>query len=175
LTDGSIRELLKRGALSIWVPSDRERVWGKMEDVQFQPVSVDLRLSDEILYHPSGAQVALGEFHGVWLEPGQCVLGSTVERIQLPNDLVGVVRGKSSIAREFVSVEAAGLIDPGFRGDITLEIKNNSSREYLLRPGKAICHITFDLLEAEALRPYGHPKLKSKYLGQSGPTPSRGF
>ena len=107
------------------------------------------------------------------LYPGEFALAHTQEVITLPNWVQGKVDGKSSRARNGLVVENAGIVDPGFKGQITLELYNLCSRPILLRPGLRIAQITFNTLDHGANRPYGYPDLGSHYQGQMGPTPAR--
>ena len=102
------------------------------------------------------------------------MLGNTVERIALGNDLVGRVEGKSSLGRLGLIIHAtAGYIDPGFDGHITLELSNVANLPIRLYPGMKIGQISFFNMTTPADRPYGHPSLGSKYKGQEAPTASR--
>lgn len=108
------------------------------------------------------------------LEPGDFILGSTFETVSVPEDMVARVEGKSSLGRLGLLIHAtAGFIDPGFKGTITLEICNLNDRAIILRPGLAICQISYTKLTSPATEPYGHPKLNSKYQGQDGVVASR--
>lgn len=108
--------------------------------------------------------------------PGMFILASTAETVCIPSDLVGQVSGKSSLARLGLSIhETAGWIDPGFEGQITLEITNKAPLPIKLYPGMKICQISFTQLSSPAQRPYGSEGLGSKYQGQQGPTTSRYF
>ena len=101
------------------------------------------------------------------------VLGSTIERIEMPADIVGRVEGRSSLGRLGLMVHiTAGYIDPGFKGRITLEFFNASSRPIILRKGKRICQISFETMTCAARKPYGKKK-GSKYQNQEGAVPSR--
>jgi dCTP deaminase len=91
----------------------------------------------------------------------------------MPDNVVARVEGKSSLARIFLTVHSAGFIDPGFRGDVTLELKNDGMVPLRLVPGMLIAQISFQTLDAPALRPYGHEGLNSHYQGQRGPRQSR--
>jgi len=116
------------------------------------PASIDLRLLDE-----------------VELEPGEFTLASTYETVRMPDHCVGFINGKSSNARCGLLVEAAGLVDPGFTGAITLELFNLSSERLWLKEGLRVCQLSVCLLDRPTDLPYhvvGH------YNGQSGPTPS---
>lgn len=104
--------------------------------------------------------------------PKQFVLGSTVERISLPSHIVGRIEGKSSWARKGLWIHAAGWIDPGFTGQLTLEIVNQSKDNILLSKGDLIAQVSFQLMDWPAKRPYGSPELGSHYQNQSGVTDS---
>jgi dCTP deaminase len=108
------------------------------------------------------------------LHPGEFVLGATLERISLPDDLVARLDGKSSLGRLGLQVHStAGLADPGFTGQITLELSNMTRLPISLYPGMRVAQLVFEMLSTPADRPYGHGGLNSKYQGQSGPTPSQ--
>ena len=108
------------------------------------------------------------------VQPGTFCLGSTVETVTLPNDVVGRVDGKSSLGRLGLLVHAtAGYIDPGWTGKLTLELSNQSQMPIALYYGMRIAQISFIRLTTPVDRPYGSEELGSKYQGQTGPTPSR--
>jgi len=108
------------------------------------------------------------------LGPGRFVLGTTQERVGLPGWLLARIEGKSSLGRLGLMVHVtAGFIDPGFEGRVTLELANLSPLPILLWPGMKICQLSVAQLDQPALRPYGHPELKSRYQGQQGVTESR--
>ena len=110
------------------------------------------------------------------LHPGEFVLGSTLERIAVPDDLVGRVEGKSSLGRLGLLIHStAGFIDAGFDGHITLELANVASLPITLYPGMKIGQVSFMQMTEPAERPYGSGATGSKYQGQRGPTPSRYF
>ena len=110
------------------------------------------------------------------LHPGEFVLGSTLERIGVPDDLVGRVEGKSSLGRLGLLIHStAGFIDAGFDGHITLELANVASLPITLYPGMKIGQVSFMQMTTPADRPYGSGASGSKYQGQRGPTPSRYF
>jgi len=142
---------------------------------QVQTVSVDLRLGDllEDGAHPDHDRVRLQESGDYHLSPGQFVLGSTAEVVKLSNNIVGLVYGKSTRARQGLTVHAAGLVEPGFNGQLTLEIFNMSKWGIKLEYGMLICQISFDFLSTSPDCPYGHPAIGSHYQGQYGPTPAR--
>jgi dCTP deaminase len=108
------------------------------------------------------------------LHPGEFVLGSTLERVALPNDLVARLEGKSSLGRLGLLIHStAGYVDPGWDGYLTLELSNVANLPITLYPGMKIGQISFLRMTTPADVPYGAESLKSKYQGQRGPTPSR--
>ena len=158
LSDRTITERLERGDLKVT----------PLADNAVQPASVDLRLDARLLIVPE-------EFWAVryCLEPGQFILGSTVEWVEIPADLVGRLEGKSSLARLGLVIHStAGFIDPGFRGNITLELSNVSDRAIWLQSLMPIGQISFTQMTTPAMRPYGTDGLGSHYQGQTGATPS---
>jgi dCTP deaminase len=182
LSDRDILARLKKGDLVVDPLDD--------PDVQVQPASVDLRLGSEFLVFrnphipyidPRGASVAdytesvtIAEGAQFILHPGEFALGTTLERVRIPPDLVAKVEGRSSLGRLALIVHAtAGFIDPGFEGRITLELSNLGRVPVALYAGMRISQIALHQLASPAERPYGHPTRKSKYQGQKGPVPSR--
>lgn len=110
------------------------------------------------------------------LHPGEFVLGSTLERVAVPNDLVARVEGKSSLGRLGLLIHStAGFIDAGFDGHVTLELANVANLPITLYPGMKIGQISFMRMTSPAEKPYGSGAQGSKYQGQRGPTPSRYF
>ena len=182
LSDRDIRARLRSGELAIGPLTD--------EDLQIQPASVDLRLSREFLvYRPaqvtvldpddpasiaaSMERVVLDEDRAFVLHPGEFALGTSIERVKIPSDLVGMVDGRSSIGRLAVVVHAtAGFIDPGFEGQITLELSNIGSIAVKLYPGMRIAQIVLHQMTSPADRPYGLER-GSHYQLQTGPQLSR--
>ncbi len=108
------------------------------------------------------------------LHPGEFVLGSTAERVRLPDDLVARLDGKSSLGRLGLLVHAtAGWVDPGWDGHLTLELRNVATLPITIYPGMKIGQISFVRMTTPADTPYGSREIGSKYQGQEGPTPSR--
>lgn len=107
------------------------------------------------------------------MEPGRFVLGHTLECIRMPAHLCGRVEGKSSIGRQGLAVHVtAGFIDPGFEGQITLELKYQGNMRHMkVWPGMLIAQITFHVLAARPARLYGDPRVHSHYQHQLGATP----
>jgi dCTP deaminase len=182
LSDRDIRARLAAGSLQIEPLAD--------PDLQIQPASVDLRLSDAFVIYklphvpcidprdPDSMRryterVQIEEGDAFILHPGEFALGSTVEWVKLPDDLVAHVEGRSSIGRLAVVVHAtAGLVDPGFEGQITLEFANLGRVAVKLYPGMRISQLVFQTMTSPSERPYGAAR-GSKYQGQRGPVASR--
>ncbi len=108
------------------------------------------------------------------LHPGEFVLGSTLERVTLPDDLVARLEGKSSLGRLGLLIHStAGFIDPGWDGHVTLELSNVANLPITIYHAMKIGQISFMQMTEPASAPYGSSSLGSKYQGQRGPTPSR--
>src|SRR4029079_4791993 len=108
------------------------------------------------------------------LHPGEFVLGSTLERVALPDDLVARLEGKSSLGRRGRLIHStAGYVAPGWDGSLTLELSNVANLPITLYPSMKIGQISFFRLTSPADAPYG--SAGNKYQGQRGPTPSRSF
>ena len=110
------------------------------------------------------------------LHPGEFVLGSTYERVTLPDDIAARLEGKSSLGRlGLLTHSTAGWIDPGFSGHVTLELSNVATLPIKLWSGMKIGQLCFFRLSSPAEHPYGSDRAGSRYQGQRGPTPSRSF
>jgi dCTP deaminase len=182
LSDADILRRLEAGDLVVDPLDD--------PDIQIQPASVDLRLGREFLefqhanipcIHPNSEQevdeyveeTVVPEDGEYILHPGDFVLGTTHERVAIPDDLIAHVEGRSSLGRLAIVVHAtAGLCDPGYEGQITLELSNLGTAPVALTPGMRISQLTFTELKTPADRPYGEER-GSKYQGQSGPQASK--
>ena len=179
LSDGTIRAALADGRIGI----------DPLDEGAVQPSSVDVRLGQQFRVFANHRHLAIDP-HAVQpdltdlvekaddapfvLHPGEFVLGSTLERITLPDDVVARLEGKSSLARLGLVVHStAGFIDAGFDGDVTLELSNVATLPILLHPGMRVAQLAFFQLDAPAQNPYGSGKVGSKYQGQRGPTASR--
>ncbi len=107
------------------------------------------------------------------LHPGEFVLGSTLERVELPNDLVARLEGKSSLGRLGLLIHStAGYVDPGWEGNLTLELSNVANLPITLYDGMKIGQISFQRLSSPAEVGYGDARIGSKYRGQRDPTAS---
>lgn len=148
---------------------DEIRIIGRRPGA-LQPASVDLFLGPDIVLPNHGNQrQPLGE--GVALHPGDFALGSTAERVTLGRKYAARFEGRSSLGRVgLLTHVSAGFIDPGFSGQITVEIVNLSGKDILLKEGMPIGQICFERLDTPAERAYGDPGVGSRYQGQFGPT-----
>lgn len=178
LVDFEIRESVSKGELII----------DPYDPVLIQPNSYDVRLDNKFSWHDAGAEIidpydqqtVLQDFSKVSedsfiVQPGQFVLGATLERLSLPADIVGQLTGKSSLARLGVMVHVtAGFIDAGFSNppaQITLEIVNVGARPVRLHAGMPIAQMVFTRT-AVCEVPY-NAKPNAKYNGQDAAAPSR--
>lgn len=167
LSDQDIYTELLDGGLSVTPPSPLSA---------FQPASLEVHLADALTRSHEEGFTEYGQNHSVetwWLEPGEFALGSTVETLVVPSHLCAQVNGKSSLGRLGLLVHAtAGFIDPGFQGQVTLELKNLSNRTIALHKLMPVAQLVFHRLSSPAQRPYGHPELESHYQHQTGTTRS---
>ena len=179
LSDRTIKERMRCGDLII----------DPLGDNAVQPASVDVRLDAEILVFRNNwrthidvmrpaddvvERVLIEDDRPFLLHPGQFALGSTLERVAIPDDVVARIEGKSSLARYGLLIHStAGFVDPGWDGKLTLEFSNVGILGITLRAGMKIGHISFTELTTRADNPYGSGKLRSKYQGQNGPVASR--
>ena len=110
---------------------------------------------------------------GMVVHPGEFLLGTTLEKLKIPSNLVARIEGRSSYARlGLIPHAAAGFVDPGFEGQITLEIQNLGNVPITIYPEDRICQVVFETMTTEAENPYGD-KTDSKYMDQEGATGSR--
>lgn len=120
-----------------------------------------------------GNEIVIEDDQAFFLHPGELALASTLESITIPDDLVGWLDGRSSLARLGLMVHVtAHRIDPGWHGQIVLEIFNSGKLPLALRPGMDICAINFETLSSPAQKPY-NKRADAKYRNQTGPTSSR--
>ena len=179
LSDRTIREELEAGRIEI----------DPLDEGCIQPSSVDLRVdcyfrvfrnhSVRLIDVKENQEdltelVEIGEGEAFILHPGEFVLGSTAERVRLPEDLVARLEGKSSLGRLGLLIHStAGFVDAGWNGHLTLELSNVATLPITIYPGMKIGQISFLRMTTAAEVPYGSAKVGSKYQGQRGPTPSR--
>ncbi len=178
-SDRTIHAALDEGRIEI-DPLDRSFI---------QPSSVDLRVDASFRVFenhryphidPRAAQedlttaVTVPDDEPFILHPGEFVLGSTLERVRLGEDVVARLEGKSSLGRLGLLIHStAGFVDPGFDGYLTLELSNVANLPIAIYPAMRIGQISFYQMTTTAQHPYGSREAGSKYQGQRGPTPSR--
>ena len=147
---------------------------------QIQPASVDIRLGNTFSVvddSPSGI-ITLGnkiEYKTIVADtylilPGQFVLATTMEYFELPDDLTAFVEGRSSLGRMGLFIQNAGWVDPGFKGEITLELYNANKCAIELKAGRRVGQLVFAKMDDSAMNPYN-----GKYQGQKGATGSKVF
>ncbi len=170
LSDGEIRKLIQEKSLQI----------EPLDEAQVQPASVDIRLGNTFC-------VLEDTFHGIirlqdeikyktmttdryLLLPGQFILATTMEYFKLPDNLTAFVEGRSSLGRLGLFIQNAGWVDPGFEGEITLELFNANRCAIELQAGDRVGQLVFARMQESALRPYS-----GKYQKQKGATGSKVF
>lgn len=168
LSDKTLYEMLENDTLQI----------SPLEKHQIQPASVDIRLGntfsivedlpsgiinleDEIPYKTIVTDTYI-------LLPNQFVLATTMEYFHLPDDLTAFVEGRSSLGRMGLFIQNAGWVDPGFHGEITLELYNANRCAIELKAGRRIGQLVFAKMDSPAIHPY-----QGKYQGQKGATGSK--
>jgi dCTP deaminase len=187
LSDRDIKKNLASGKIAITPTPDESKIKG---------ISVDLRLDNKfrvfndhtapyidlsgprdevqkIMDTVMGDEIEIAEGDAFFLHPGELALAATFEAVSIPDDLVGWLDGRSSLARLGLMVHVtAHRIDPGWEGQIVLEIFNSGKLPLALRPGMDICAINFETLSSASDQPY-NKRLDAKYRNQKGPTASR--
>lgn len=170
LSDKTILKMMEEGTLKI----------SPIEEGQVQPASVDIRLGNTFsIVEDSPSSIITLENEIKYktittdtyiLLPNQFVLATTMEYFDLPNDLTAFVEGRSSLGRMGLFIQNAGWVDPGFKGEITLELYNANRCAIELKAGRRVGQLVFAKMDSEALNPYN-----GKYQGQTGATGSRVF
>lgn len=179
LSDRTIKEELAKGRIVI----------EPLGNGCIQPASVDVHLDHQLLVFRNSRRpyidvreelsdltdmIETDKDHPFMLHPGEFVLGSTVEHIEIPEDLVARLEGKSSLGRIGLLIHStAGYVDPGWKGHLTLELSNVANLPVTLYYGMKIGQLSYLRLSTPADNLYGSPSLGSKYQGQVAPTASR--
>lgn len=187
LSDGDIEAALESGHIKLTPQPDLKAISG---------ISVDLRLSNSFRVFSNnsvpfldlsgdreelnknidrvmGKEIVVDEGDALFIHPGELVLGSTLESVEIPDDLVGWLDGRSSLARLGLMVHVtAGRIDPGWKGQVVLEFYNLGKIPLALRPEMIICALSFETLSNTAKRPY-RLRENAKYKNQQGAISSR--
>ncbi|MDK2776161.1 MAG: dCTP deaminase [Pseudomonadota bacterium] len=187
LSDGDIEQRISDGSIVIEPAPSADAIAG---------ISVDLRLDNSFRVFNNNSvthldlsgdraqlerdinrimskEIEVEAGDALFIHPGELVLGATLESVNVPDDLVGWLDGRSSLARLGLMVHVtAGRIDPGWHGQIVLEFYNNGKLPLALRPGMVICAMSFEMLSSPALRPY-NKRENAKYRDQKGAVFSR--
>jgi len=179
LSDRTIRSEIEAGRIVV----------DPFDDSLVQPSSVDVRVDRRFrVFHNARypyidvrkpmddltEQVEVSGGEPFILHPGEFVLGQTLERVTLPDDLVARLEGKSSLGRLGLLIHStAGFVDAGFSGNLTLELSNVANLPITIYEGMPIGQISFMRMDGPVDRPYGSATTQSKYQGQAEPTPSR--
>jgi dCTP deaminase len=179
LSDRTIRAEIEAGRL-VFDPYDPDLI---------QPSSVDVRVDRRFrVFHNQRHPfidvrqpmddltelVEVPESEPFILHPGEFVLGQTLERVRLPDDLVARLEGKSSLGRLGLLIHStAGFVDSGWEGNLTLELSNVANLPITIYYGMPIGQISFMRMDSPVERPYGSDEAGSKYQGQAEPTASR--
>jgi len=179
LSDHTIKEELAKGRIVI----------DPLGEGCIQPASVDIHLDHRLLVFRNSRRpyidvreelsdlTEMVEIEGgtpFMLHPGEFVLASTVEHIELPDDLVARLEGKSSLGRVGLLIHStAGYVDPGWKGHLTMELSSVSNLPITLYRGMKIAQLSYLRLSTPADNLYGSAALGSKYQGQKEPTASR--
>ena len=179
LSDRTIRQEIESGRIVI----------DPFEASNVQPSSVDVRVDRQFrVFHNARYPfidvrqpmddltelVEISDDEPFILHPGEFVLGQTLERVTLPDDLVARLEGKSSLGRLGLLIHStAGFVDSGFSGNLTLELSNVANLPITIYHGMPIGQISFMRMDGPVERPYGSGEAGSKYQGQAEPTPSR--
>jgi dCTP deaminase len=182
LSDGDIEEEIALGNIIIEPAASLDMIAG---------ISVDLRLNNSFRVFSNNTvthldlsgdreqltrdmqrimskEITVSEGEAFFIHPGELVLGATYESITIPDYLVGWLDGRSSLARLGLMVHVtAGRIDPGWQGQIVLELYNNGKLPLALRPEMIICALSFEKMSSPAKRPY-NKRVNAKYKDQKG-------
>jgi dCTP deaminase len=179
LSDRTIRAEIDRARIAI----------DPFDEALIQPSSVDVRVDRKFRVFHNARQpyidvrkpmhdltelVEPPDGEAFILHPGEFVLGQTLERLTLPDDLVARLEGKSSLGRLGLLIHStAGFVDAGFSGKLTLELSNVANLPITIYEGMLIGQVSFMRMDTPVERPYGSVAAGSKYQGQDEPTPSR--
>ncbi|MBY0372815.1 MAG: dCTP deaminase [Bryobacteraceae bacterium] len=181
LSDVDIKRYLAEGKI---------KVSPELPPDQFGSCSIDFRLGNEfsVFEHSRHAYIDLRDrtaiqdlMRTIKVEPGQpfilqpreFALAITEEHIEIADDVLGRLEGRSSLGRIGIIVHGtAGLFDPGWRGKATLELSNLGRMPVALYPGMRICSMTFEQLSSPSSTPY-YQKPSNKYAGQQSPLASK--
>lgn len=170
LSDVTLKKMIDDGSLVV----------EPLVENSIQPASIDCRLDSNFLVVEDrnmhlidlNSEILYREIEDefITIPPNSFLLATTMERVKLPDDLTAFVEGRSSIGRMGLFIQNAGWVDPGFEGQITLELYNANSLPIRLQAGRRICQLVFCKMDQKAAIPY-----QGKYQGQRKTTGSRVF
>ena len=187
LSDGDIEQRLADGSIVIDPAPASDDIAGISVDLRLDhrfrvfnnnsvthlDLSGDRAQLDRDINRIMSKEIEIADGDALFIHPGELVLGATLEAVTVPDDLVGWLDGRSSLARLGLMVHVtAGRIDPGWQGQIVLEFYNNGKLPLALRPGMVICAMSFEMLSSPAKRPY-NKRENAKYRDQKGAVFSR--
>ena len=187
LSDGDIEQRLADGSIVIEPAPVADAIAGISVDLRLDhrfrvfnnnsvthlDLSGDRAQLDRDINRIMSKEIEIDAEDALFIHPGELILGATLESVTVPDDLVGWLDGRSSLARLGLMVHVtAGRIDPGWQGQIVLEFYNNGKLPLALRPGMVICALSFEMLSSPALRPY-NKRENAKYRDQKGAVFSR--
>lgn len=166
LSDKTMKEMIKAKKLFI----------EPITDESIQPASIDIRLGRHFLKVDENnvecmsmsAPIKYIEFEAdeVIIPPHSFLLATTMEYIKLPDNLTAFVEGRSSIGRMGLFIQNAGWVDPGFEGEITLELYNANRLPIKLQSGRRICQLVIAQMDQTAENPYnGKYQCQRKAIG----------
>lgn len=168
ISDKTLKKLIKSGDLVV----------DPITDQSIQPASIDCRLGDTFLEIDNSAMTSISMSSEIiyrkivrdtiTIPAHSFILATTIEYFELPANITAFVEGRSSIGRMGLFIQNAGLVDPGFKGKVTLELYNANSLPIVLEKGRRICQFVFYFMDDKAENPY-----KGKYQGQDNTVGSR--
>lgn len=170
ISDKTLKKLIKSGDLVV----------DPINEQSIQPASIDCRLGDTFLEIDSSAMSAISMSDeiiyrkvvkdSITIPAHSFILATTIEYIELPDNITAFVEGRSSIGRMGLFIQNAGWVDPGFKGKVTLELYNANSLPIILEKNRRICQFVFCFMDDHAETPY-----VGKYQGQKDTVGSRVF
>ncbi|RTZ58016.1 MAG: dCTP deaminase [Gammaproteobacteria bacterium] len=169
LSDKTIFKLLREGKLKV-EPFSEELVQCSSLDLRLGYQIARYRVRDFLDVKNPRWEIEYEEItkEGFFIQPKEFVLATTLEYIELPENLTAFVEGRSSLGRLGLFIENAGWVDAGFKGQLTLELFNANSYPIKLYPEMRICQLVFAKVDQKPLKPYS-----GKYQGQRGVVPSK--
>jgi dCTP deaminase len=175
LSDHTLKQYLDSGKI----------VLEPLTEKSIQGASIDCRLGDHFLMvdeqkmtnidfdTPIQYREVIAD--SIIIPPHSFILATTIEYLEIPDDLTAFIEGRSSIGRIGLFIQNAGWVDPGFKGKLTLELYNANSLPIKLEAGRRICQFVFCSMDHPADAPYGKHPFSGKYQGQDKATGSRVF